>query len=126
MKRCVVVMMLVFLLGTVAMADGHVYLPKDGKEFTIKENDVVRFTASSPGSTGYKIKVQVTTGRATVTERTVYAVVKGEVVTGPGFGPLEFDVKPMPGYKGQITVKYSATPPGGDKPEVNEYKFVVK
>jgi hypothetical protein len=114
----------ILALGVMPLAAGNVYLPKDQKEFKIKEDDIVRFTGPSPGSTGIKTEVKVTMGKATVTERTVYAVKDGMVVRPPGSGPLEFDVVPMPGNVGMITVAVTVTPPGG-KAEVKEYKFEV-
>jgi hypothetical protein len=114
----------ILALGVMPLAAGNVYLPKDEKEFKIKADDIVRFTGPSPGSTGIKTEVKVTMGKAKVTERTVYSVKGGMVDMAPGSGPLEFDVVPMPGDLGKITVSVTVTPPGG-KAEVKEYKFEV-
>ena len=107
-----------------ARRGGKVYFPKDDKEFKIKEADVLRFGYSSPGSPGYSIATEVTTGKATITERTIYQVEKGTAVAPPGSGAIEFEVKPVPGQLGKVTFTVTVMSPGG-KSDVRRYKFEV-
>ncbi len=106
--------------------EGRVFLPRDGESFAVTAKDVVRFTGPAPGSTGYTTKVEVTEGAATVTERAVYGVVAGKVVTIGG-GGREFDVRPAAGKTGRVKVTVTRTPPGvGAKADVKSYEFEVR
>lgn len=103
---------------------GAVYVPRDGKSFTITARDVVRFTGPAPGSTGIQTAVTVTAGAATVTQRKVFVVTNGQPLKIGG-GSLEFDVRPAAGKTGTVKVKVTTTPPGKPATE-KEYEFEVK
>ena len=124
MKRLALAAVMAAMTGGLAMAEGNVYIPKDGTSFEVTENDVVRFAGPAPRGTGVSTTLSVAGDAKASPARPVYSVVDGKPITVGGGGP-EFDVRPTKGKKGKVRVTLTFTGPG-EKVELKEYEFEVK
>lgn len=103
-------------------AESTIFLPQDGKTFSITQNDVVRII--TPGSsTGYKTEVKIEGEAKDMISHTLN-VKDGNTV--PGSDHTQVDVVPNKGKTGVVKVWVTTTPPGGAKGETKEYVFEVK
>lgn len=122
LRRVVMCMPLVLLVGLANAADRNVVEPVDpAKPFVCKQTDIVRISGTTIAGGNLEVKV---TGPAKVENTNTVSRMAGK---SPVIGSLVKEWELKPSAKGKVTVVVTKTfPQPNSKPEETKYEFTVE